>query len=298
MILHSGACRQCVIPPSSPTIDGVTTTADHGLRGVRAGRSPTRADARPLTARSVLLSLLLGNSPPRAPVARLVRTASLFGIAEGTARTALSRMTAAGEVTADDGWYQLGSERLLARQARQFESRHARTAPWDGTSWIQGVVVADGRRPATERARLRDELARARFGELREGVWLRPDNLPDRSTHDHGLTWFLARPLDDPRTLAARLWDLGNWADRADALRHRMSDLTAPLARGDHQALAEGFVTSAAVLRHLQADPLLPNELLPPDWPGARLRAEYDAYDDAYRACLAAYFRGDGPETD
>ena len=38
---------------------------------------------RPLTARSVLLSALLGTTPPRLPVGRLVRAAELFGITIG-----------------------------------------------------------------------------------------------------------------------------------------------------------------------------------------------------------------------
>ena len=35
------------------------------------------------------------------------------------------------------------------------------------------------------------------------------------------------------------------------------------------------FVVAAAMVRHLLADPMLPAELLPADWPGARLRAAY-----------------------
>jgi phenylacetic acid degradation operon negative regulatory protein len=50
-------------------------------------------------------------------------------------------------------------------------------------------------------------------------------------------------------------------------------------------------VLSAAVLRHLQADPLLPGELLPRRWPGAELRALYDDFDAAYRAVLADWGR-------
>jgi phenylacetic acid degradation operon negative regulatory protein len=70
-----------------------------------------------------------------------------------------------------------------------------------------------------------------------------------------------------------------------------MRSLLRPLERGDTEALADGFVTSAAVLRHLQADPLLPDELLPARWPGAVLRSDYDRYDAAYRATLRAWFR-------
>ena len=60
----------------------------------------------------------------------------------------------------------------------------------------------------------------------------------------------------------------------------------------DHaEALAPGFELSAAVLRHLQADPLLPGELLPAAWPGARLRADYDRWDARYRTTLRDWSR-------
>ena len=55
--------------------------------------------------------------------------------------------------------------------------------------------------------------------------------------------------------------------------------------------LAPGFELSAAVLRHLQADPLLPADLLPPGWPGPRLRAGYDRWDRQYRRVLADWGR-------
>lgn len=255
--------------------------------------------ARPLTARSVLLSLLLGNTPPRSSVARLVRTASLFGIAEGTARTALSRMANAGEVTADDGWYELTSDRLLARQSRQQQSRRAETTPWDGSSWLQAVVAATSRRHANERAQLRERLGVSRLAELREGVWMRPDNLATRfhdgatgdGTDTETLIWFDVRADGRAgRDLAGRLWDLPAWATRADELAERMRQLVGPLDDHDSGVLADGFVTSADVLRHFQADPLLPAALLPDHWPGAELRETYDRYDHAYRVCLARWF--------
>jgi phenylacetic acid degradation operon negative regulatory protein len=55
--------------------------------------------------------------------------------------------------------------------------------------------------------------------------------------------------------------------------------------------LAEGFVLSAATLRHFQADPLLPPELLPSGWPGAALRADYDEYDTAFKAVWRDWYR-------
>lgn len=231
----------------------------------------------------MLLSVLLGTDPPRLPVQLLVRTTELFGIAEGTTRTALSRMAAAGEVVAEDGWYALAADRHLARQARQTASRAGRTRPWRGRRWRQAVVVADGRRAAADRAALRAALTDARFAEWREGVWLRPDNLDDEPAAPE-LRWATTVPDGDHAALAAELWDLEGWAATAEELRAR-------LAVADPAELADGFVLSADVLRHLQHDPLLPDELLPAGWPGRALRAEYDRFDAAYRAVLRDWFR-------
>ncbi len=74
-----------------------------------------------------MASLLLGRRPPEAPVADLVRWCGLFGIAEGTARVALHRMTAKGEIVATDGVYRLAG-RLAGRQARQETSLAPRVA--------------------------------------------------------------------------------------------------------------------------------------------------------------------------
>ena len=250
---------------------------------------------RPLTARSVIASTLLGMSPPRLSGQLLVRSGELFGISEGTTRTALSRMVAAGELDPNDGAYRLAGH-LLDRQARQDESRAARVEVWNGR-W-QGAAVVSERRSAGARSELRDAMEALRFGERREGLWLRPDNLdPHRSPEARAVLrsqcdQFLIDPLDpDASALAAGLWDLRGWADRADDLRRRMADVVDDLEAGATEALAPGFVLSASVLRHTQADPLLPKPLLPDAWPGPALRAEYDRYDAAFKALWRDWFR-------
>jgi phenylacetic acid degradation operon negative regulatory protein len=257
--------------------------------------SPLR-NRSPLTARSVLASVLLGTDPPWLPTPLLVRTTALFGITEGSTRTALSRMTAAGEAVAEHSGYRLVG-RLVARQARQTASRRAAIRRWDGT-WELATVDGDTRRPAADRAALRDALGTLRLAELREGVWGRPDNLdPDRSPGATAVveqwcaTWRGARPEEPPDV--AGLWDLPTWAAQAAELRVDMGRLLRGLERGDIAVLADGFITSAAVLRLLQADPLLPAALLPNRWPGTEVRAEYDAYDAAYRRVLRDWFTSD-----
>ncbi|MEU4211639.1 PaaX domain-containing protein, C- domain protein [Streptomyces sp. NPDC026206] len=241
---------------------------------------------RPLTARSVVLSTLLGHHPPALPARALVRVGQLFGTAEGTVRTALTRMVAAGDLEQRDGTYRL-TDRLLARQARQDDSRAPRTRPWAG-GWEIAVVTGE-RRAAPDRAALRQAMAALRLAELREGCWLRPANLVrDRPPVVTGqCTLLTGAPEGDPAALAAALWDLDGWARHARALEAALEALPEGPDR-----LAERFTVSAAVLRHLLADPVLPPALLPAGWPGGRLRSRYEAFDRDFRGLLLRHIGG------
>jgi phenylacetic acid degradation operon negative regulatory protein len=164
--------------------------------------------------------------------------------------------------------------------------------------------VADRRSPS-DRNDLRTAAGQLRLAVLREGVWIRPDNLsPDRLPAAQAVVRrqcqvFTAqltggdRP-GDAAELAASLWDLEAWATRALELQRRIGALVDSLEGGDLDALAPGFVASAAVLRHFQADPLLPAELLPPGWPGPALRSDYDRYDAAFKQVWRAWYRAQG----
>lgn len=257
------------------------------------GRQPVSRPTR-LTARSAVASTLLGVSPPELPTRALVATVELLGIAPGTARVAMSRMVAAGELAPTARGYRLVGRALLARQSRQSLSREGAGGTWSGR-WRLVVVHTDAR-PAAERAELRAALAALRHGELREGVWLRPDNLPERVLPDAEAlvevrtTRFLTDP-EEPGALAASLWDLNGWAGAARELLVDAAALAGRLDSRDTTALAPGFTVAAQVLRHLQADPLLPVELTPTDWPGPELRATYDRFDAAFKATLSDWLR-------
>ena len=244
---------------------------------------------RPLTARSVVLSTLLGYHPPALPVRALVRVGGLFGMAEQTIRVALTRMVAAGDVTADDGVYQLSS-RLVRRQAQQEEGCSPRLKAWDGR-WEMAVVTAVSR-SLPDRVALRKAMAALRLAEFREGVWIRPDNLvrepgglpwPDADRVAEQCAFFDSRPAVEPAALARSLWDLDGWA--AEAVRlHRELDVAA--------SLKDGFIVIAGALRHLLIDPCLPAELLPAHWPGTGLRARYAEFRATYADRLRDYSQG------
>ncbi|MBH5333556.1 PaaX domain-containing protein, C- domain protein [Streptomyces pactum] len=253
-----------------------------GNEGAGRAEVPGAPVTRPLTARSVVLSTLLGHHPPQLPARALVRVGALFGTAEGTVRTALTRMVAAGDLEHHRGVYRL-TDRLLARQARQDDSRAPRTRRWHG-GWEIAVVTSE-RRPAAERGALRSAMAELRMAELREGTWLRPDNLvrarPAAAAEQ--CTWLTGGPEDDPAALAGRLWDLDGWARQARALLTGMDRAPGP---------AERFAVAAAILRLLLTDPVLPARLLPADWPGAELRARYDDFERELRALLHRHTGG------
>lgn len=223
---------------------------------------------RPLSARSVVLSVLLGTHPPELPARDLTRLVEGFGVGGSTLRAALSRMVAAGDLRRTQAGYRL-SGRLLRRQRRQDEAVRPRTRAWDG-DWEMVVVTASGRGPA-ERAELRTELAALRLAELREGVWLRPANLdrPLPAGLESVAQHYTARPEQPARDLAASLWPLDAWSATARALLTHI---------GHQERPADRLTAFAAVVRHLLADPVLPPELLPADWPGERLRAAYADY--------------------
>ncbi|MGW3988827.1 PaaX family transcriptional regulator C-terminal domain-containing protein [Streptomyces sp. NPDC004830] len=239
-------------------------------------------DLRPLSARSVVLSLLLGTHPPELATRELVPLVEGFGVGGSTLRAALSRMVAAGDLRRTDAGYRL-NDRLLDRQRRQDDAVRPRTRAWDG-DWEMAVVTATGRGPAA-RADLRTRLTGLRLAELREGVWLRPANLARELPADLGevVQRYTARPERPARELAASLWPLDTWSGTA-------RDLLAHIAGADRPA--DRLTAYAAVVRHLLADPVLPPSLLPADWPGDELRDAYAAYQRELTGAVHARVRG------
>lgn len=217
-----------------------------------------------LTARSVVLSVLLGAHPAWASSAELVLLTADFGIRESTLRVALTRMVGAGDLVRSADGYRL-SDRLLTRQRRQDGAIEPQERSWDGT-WTTLLITSVGA-DARTRAELRNTLLQNRFGELREGVWLRPDNLSVELADDvRARVRVLSSRDEDPAGLVGQLWDLPAWACEGRRLLAELAEAADVPAR---------FVVAAAIVRHLLTDPVLPAELLPTHWPGDRLRLAY-----------------------
>src|SRR3954471_19274818 len=190
---------------------------------------------RPLSARSVLATALLGADQPHLTVGELVAIASLFGISDGAARTCLWRMVSNRELVSDDGTYALAGGLLERRQRVDEASRIDDDArrPWDRT-WELAVVSLE-RRSAADRLALRKAATALHLAELREGVWIRPDNLDPqrlrlpREVLDQQCTHFHNAATDITAETMRSLFDLDVWADDAARLSEAMEDeLDAP----------------------------------------------------------------------
>ena len=220
--------------------------------------------------------------------------ASLFGISDGAARTCLWRMVSNGELISDDGTYTLAGSLLERRQRVDEASRTGATRPWDGT-WELAVVSLD-RRSAADRLALRKAATALHLAELREGAWIRPDNLdPDRlptlrAVLDRQCVHFHSAATNIPVETVRSLFNLDDWATEARRFTRALREEVDAEALGVAD-FAYWFRLSVTVVRHLQLDALLPAELAPPDWPGHDLREIYRRFNTLFEQRLNDAFR-------
>ncbi|MYR08021.1 PaaX domain-containing protein, C- domain protein [Gordonia sp. SID5947] len=240
---------------------------------------PRATGPQRLSARSAILSTLLGAHPGQATPAGILAIAAELGLGESAVRVALTRMVAGGDLERVDGLYRL-SDRLVERQRRQDASIHPGLRKWNGCWRL--VVVSVPADDAGARNATRAALAGARFGELREGVWTRPANLDVILDDDPAVagrvTLFDAEPDEPAVELADRLFGPTRWAERAEELIASLDGAV---------ELRDRFEVAAQVVRHIMRDPLLPEPLLPTPWPGARIRTGYERFRDEFGAHVA-----------
>jgi phenylacetic acid degradation operon negative regulatory protein len=255
---------------------------------------------RPLSARSVLATALLGADQPRLRVSELIAASALFGISAGAARTCLSRMVSNGELLSDNASYALAGH-LLERRHRIDNAARGELAsalPWRG-KWTLAVVSIE-RRSAAERLELRTAAMALHLAEIKEGVWIRPDNLdPDRlprprAVLDRQCVHFRSAESDISVDEVRSLFSLDAWMRDATTFRLAMNaELgSEPRQRSASKAsLAYQFALSIAVIRHLQRDPNLPAELVPKDWPADDLRSIYRELNNVFKQRMNNVFR-------
>jgi phenylacetic acid degradation operon negative regulatory protein len=217
-------------------------------------------------------------------VGALVRLAGELGVGGGALRSALSRMTREGWLTARrDGGpprYRLSArgEKLIEEGTRRIYGHHR--AAWDGRWLLVSYSLPEPRRG--QRDRLRQGLSFLGLGSLGNGLFVTPHDLraqvtdlirrygvEDDVTLHHGtLEW----PAD-PAQVVARAWDLERLAGRYRDFLERI-EAGGPV-RGDQAAFRRRFLLTHEFRRFPFSDPDLPDALLPPGWVGTAARAAF-----------------------
>jgi phenylacetic acid degradation operon negative regulatory protein len=270
----------------------VGTDAHDAGDATMSGWEPGRATA------AELLPTVLGDywfhSRGFIPSATLVRLLGELGVGADAARAALSRLSRDGRLegirqgrrTA----YRLAPALVdaAAAQGRRLMRFGADPVTWDGhwTCVAFSIPEADAHR----RAHLRRRLRALGLGALFDGLWITPHaplDALDRCLTDLGVTdAAVLRAREVPRPSGVALtdaWGLPSLRAGYDDLAALVDDVAARL-RGGAVPPAEALLARTELMRRWRAlamsDPLLPDALLPADWPRRAVRAGFvAAYD-------------------
>ncbi len=259
----------------------MATVLDRLLDGVHA-RPPIRAG-------SLIVSVFGDAVAPRGgrlALSSLLEIMRAFRISDGLVRTALSRLVA-------EGWFErwkVGRNsyyRLSARGRRTFAEATDKIygtpeRRWTGTF---DLVLLDA---GAEKAELRSALEARGYGVLTPDLMVAPGSAaPDEG----GFLRFSASPAGGVQAsqVAARAWPLVELERGYEAFIERFTPaqqhLTTAESLGDLEALLLRILLIHDYRRIILRDPLLPAELLPPDWAG---RAARHLCGGIYRAVAPA----------
>lgn len=203
----------------------------------------------------------------------LLKFFNALGIADGVVRTAMSRLAA-------DGWLKRTrvGRNSYYRLARKGEETFRRATehiyrpsppPWPGAFDL--VFAGEGANDEMFRA----AMATAEFGSVAAGLFIAPAGaaIPQAS----GLARLsVSGEADALRALAARSWPLGETGEAYRRFLAAFEPLRTALRAGggpsDLDALVARVLLVHEYRRIVLRDPILPVEVLPPDWPGTAAR--------------------------
>ncbi|MFF3623795.1 PaaX family transcriptional regulator C-terminal domain-containing protein [Streptomyces sp. NPDC002467] len=223
------------------------------------------------------------------PVSALIRLLGAAGVDPPSVRSSVSRLKRRGfllpERAADgSAAYVLSDE---AQQLLDDGDRRIYGSPEPSEDWLVAVFSV----PEQERSKrhlLRSRLARLGFGSVAPGVWIAPARLTEETAHTLErlrltpyVELFRGAHLGFAPTAeaVARWWDLAALAKQHEEFLDRHGPALRALRSGPEPTPEEayrGYLLALDSWRRLPyADPGLPRDLLPADWPGDRAAAVF-----------------------
>ena len=216
-------------------------------------------------------------------VSTLIQMMAGLDIDEPAVRSSISRLKRRGILVSEPldgvaGYALSASAREILGEGDRRIFERPRALPGEG--WLLAVFSV----PESERSRrhtLRSRLTWLGFGTVAAGVWVAPAHL-DTETRDVLTRYGLAEYVDlfhaeylafgDVAEQVSSWWDLGQLQSLYDDFVTTYNPLVAKWKRRRTAADAEAFgdyVRALTAWRRLPyLDPGLPDDVLPPDWPG------------------------------
>src|SRR5439155_16394639 len=135
----------------------------------------------------------------------------------------------------------------------------------------------------------REALRNAGFGSPLPGVWVAPSGVPAPDEAAGAIRLEVSAEDDSGRRLLSASWPLDRTADAYLKFMKTFEPLRAAIGRGADLSEADAFTARILLIHYYRRvvlrDPLLPDSLLPADWPG---RAARGLCGEIYRGLLTA----------
>jgi phenylacetic acid degradation operon negative regulatory protein len=257
--------------------------------GIAAGHAPTEDGAvRPQTLMLNLLGRYLLGRRVVVSAASVIEVSARVGVGEHAARSTLARMVNRGMLTRQRHGRAMyfgltaQAEQILHDGEDRIWRSGAVNQDWDGYWTLLGFSLPESWQ--RQRHELRSQLTWAGFGPLFNGLWVAPGRVEvTRLVVSLGLEsrvkafYAQAVPGTDIAKMVQENWDLDAVAARYQGFLSRWQDRGTPLGRRD--PLAVQLLLASDWLQVIRADPRLPAEHLPADWPAAKAESLFVELD-------------------
>jgi phenylacetic acid degradation operon negative regulatory protein len=222
--------------------------------------------------------------------ASVIEVFARAGVGQHAARSTLARMVNRGMLTRQRHGRAMyfgltaQAERILRDGEDRIWRSGAVNQDWDGSWTLLGFSLPESWQ--RQRHELRSQLTWAGFGPLFNGLWAAPgrvevaDLVASLGLESRVRAFYAeAVPGTDIAAMARENWDLGAVAARYLGFLARWQGQDTPARRGD--PLAAQLLLASDWLQVIRADPRLPAEHLPADWPAAKAESLFVELDRA-----------------